>query len=93
MGAWFKFENITPRSGKTYRAACRSAPARPVAALEAGQGHQSLLGAAARPVAGMDAGKGMSGQGLHRRTLKTESAHFLASGKGQKVVGGQSRKS
>ena len=70
MGAWFKFEKITPRSGKTYRAACRSAPARPVAALEAGQGHQSLLGAAARPVAGMDAGKGMSGQGLQRRTLK-----------------------
>jgi hypothetical protein len=70
VGAWFKFENITPRSGKTYRAACRSAPARPVAALEAGQGHQSLLGAAARPVAGMDAGKGMSGQGLQRRTLK-----------------------
>jgi hypothetical protein len=41
-----------------------------VAALEAGQGHQRLLGAAARPVAGMDAGKGMSDQGLQRRSLK-----------------------
>ena len=32
-----------------------SAPARPVAALEAGQGHQGLSGASARPVAGMEA--------------------------------------